>query len=282
MLNILTADSRPGGSAENEDRWGHSLAAAWVIDGATSVFNRHGSTRSDAAWFAEQADRELSRLLAHPTARPTEDLLLEVVSACRAAFLAAGGELSEPGHAPSATFAMVREMPGGLEFSTLGDCRIIYGDDESAHVFGTSGVTAVEQGTLMAARGFLDANPGLTSEGLKELLLPKLRENRMLMNRAGGYWVLGMNEEAISHLDRQFVTGDRIDCAIASDGFLRLMELFEEADAEDLLGIRNPEALDRTFTLLRAREAADRDCRTYLRVKCHDDATFVRLRNEAG
>src|SRR3546814_4657356 len=70
------------------------------------------------------------------------------------------------------------------------------------------------------------------------------------MNVDGGYWVLGLQMEAIERADRAELPAGDWAIALASDGFLRLADMFAHLGASDLLSIENRAELDRKSTRL--------------------------------
>ncbi len=91
--------------------------------------------------------------------------------------------------------------------------------------------------------------------------------------------MLGTDPDAADHLDQITLPvrgGETF--ALASDGFLRLVELFEVASPADLLAIDNNDLFSSWLGKLRALEGAERSCHRYPRVKVHDDATFAHCR----
>ncbi len=103
-----------------------------------------------------------------------------------------------------------------------------------------------------------------------------LRANRSLMNREGGYWVLSTDPAAADHVWQTRIplrAGQRF--AIASDGFLRLVELFGTATPADLLAISGAEDAARRIERLRDLERQPDSLRRFTRVKPHDDASLV-------
>jgi hypothetical protein len=276
MLKVTVAASDASGPV-NEDVVGSHGAAVWVIDGATGIGASLLECQSDAAWLAQRADRELQALLTATPEMPTVDLLGRVMSACRDAFFEqwVGDDHGTHLH-PSAAFAMVRQIGGDVEFSTLGDCRIAYRLDGTAQLFGTSGLAEVEARTLELTRRCLQKDPDITPEALRDRLLPQLRANRRLMNQPDGYWVLGTEPAAAFHLDRLVVparVGETF--ALASDGFLRLIEVFGAASPDDFLAMDDDAKFRRALRMLRDLEGEERSSHRYPRVKVHDDATFA-------
>jgi hypothetical protein len=267
-----------GPGAVNEDAVGHYGDAAWVIDGATGIGGALLDAPSDAAWLAQTASRLLGEVLAQNPELSTVDVLREVMARCGKVLAAEQVRQAEGVHEhPSAAFAMVRIVDGAAEFTTLADCRIATLDAAGkARLFGASTLDAIEGRTLDAARAILEADPDITPEALKAQLLPGLRANRALMNREGGYWVLGTEPAAADHVWQTTVPlrpGQRF--AIASDGFLRLIELFGAATPADLLALSANEDAARWIARLRDLESEPGSQRRFTRVKPHDDASLV-------
>jgi len=277
MLKLETAVSDGQGSV-NEDAVGHHGKAAWVIDGATGIGAPLLNAPSDASWLAQTASRLLGEVLAQSPDLPTVEVLRIVMTRCaealeREQFRPAAA----PHEHPSAAFAMVRIIDGEAEFTTLADCRVAALDEAGeAQLFGVSTLDAIEARTLAAAKAILDADPAITPEALKAQLMPGLRANRSLMNREGGYWVLSTDPAAADHVWQTRIplrAGQRF--AIASDGFLRLVELFGTATPADLLAISGAEDAARRIEWLRDLERQPDSLRRFTRVKPHDDASLV-------
>ena len=282
MLRIEIAATDHQG-AVNEDVVGHCGNAAWVIDGATGIGASLLEEPSDAAWLAQTASRLLADVLRAQPAMPSVDVLRTVMAQCREALLRQRVREPEGHHElPSAAFAMVRVIDGVAEITALADCRVVAADaDGVVRLWGSSALDAIEGRTLAALREILAEDPAITPDVLKERLMPGLVANRRLMNREGGYWVLGTEPAAADHgwqARLPLRPGQRF--AIASDGFLRLTDLFGVADPADLLAIRNAAEWRRWLDALRALERAPGTLRRFARVKPHDDASLVVCRWE--
>lgn len=277
MLKIETAVSDGQGSV-NEDAVGHHGNAAWVIDGATGIGASLLDAPSDASWLAQTASRLLGEVLAQNPDLPTVEVLRIVMTrSAEALEREQVRPAAAPHEHPSAAFAMVRIIDGEAEFTTLADCRVAALDEAGeAQLFGVSTLDAIEARTLAAAKAILDADPAVTPEALKAQLMPGLRANRSLMNREGGYWVLGTDPAAADHVWQTRIplrAGQRF--AIASDGFLRLVELFGTATPADMLAISGAEDAARWIERLRDLERQPDSLRRFTRVKPHDDASLV-------
>jgi len=278
-LEICAAVSDAGGSV-NEDIVGYTGDCAWVIDGATGVGNGLTDESSDAAWFARTADAALRELLPNSVDLATAEVLRLVVKHCREALLReARREAVDRSEYPCAAIALVRVRAGGLELTTLGDCRIVYRDPEGVvQLFGSSRIEIFERRALGLMARLLHNNPELQSSELRRDLAPQLQENRRSMNTSGGYWVLSIDEEAINHLDQVNIPSTGQLVALASDGFLRLVDLFHAFPPAGLLEIRDNAEARSKLKELRRLEAEDPQCRAFLRVKPSDDASFMAIR----
>ncbi|KMS56658.1 hypothetical protein V474_15465 [Novosphingobium barchaimii LL02] len=277
MLKIETAVSDGQGSV-NEDAVGHHGNAAWVIDGATGIGASLLDAPSDASWLAQTASRLLGEVLTLSPELPTVEVLRTVMTRCAEALKREQVRpAAEPHEHPSAAFAMVRIIEGEAEFTTLADCRVAaLGGAGEARLFGVSTLDAIEARTLAAAKTILDAAPVVTPDALKAQLMPVLRANRSLMNREGGYWVLGTEPAAADHVwQTRIPLRAQQRFAIASDGFLRLIELFDAATPADMLAISGAEDAARWIERLRDFERQPDSLRRFTRVKPHDDASLV-------
>jgi len=277
MLKVNVSATQGAGPA-NEDVGGHCGDAAWVIDGATGVGEPLLSGPSDAAWFANRVNSVLGDILRDRPAITTRDLLIETISTCAAAFeRAAQRTPTDVAELPSAAFAMVRQFGSSIELTTLGDCRIAYRTtDGSPTLFGGTALGPFEGLSIALADALRRANPAIDAAALKEALLPHLRVTRRLMNRPSGYWILGTDPAAADHVDRIVLEAKQGDSfALASDGFLRLVELFEVADAADLLAIEAERDFNAQLARLRALESESGSLTKYPRIKLHDDVCFA-------
>jgi len=282
-LQLRLARSEPGDGAANDDVAGAASGAAWVIDGATGLGEPLLPGPSDAAWFAQEVDRALrSALEAEPEAQ-TPAILRRVVAEVGAAFEEQRLRAPTAAHeTPSAAFVMVRALGEAVELSGLGDCQAIYADPSGEpKLFGLSALTQLDTDVVAELAAAFAADPGLLLAEAKTRLLPGLRRNRALMNRPGGYWILSLDPAAIDHLETLVLAPEdgALDCVLASDGFMRLHELFGWSLAE-LLAVEDEAALDAAFRRLREAEAADGECRARPRFKRSDDASFARVRVE--
>ena len=280
MFKVRLAETRSGATA-NEDLVGYTDAAAWVIDGASGAGENVVSAVSDAQWFAQRVDAELRDLLASEPTMPFEDLFGTVVDRCRLDYSTLARRPPAGRHElPCAAIAFVRALPEKVELATLGDCRIAYrplGGEAFAEHGDGGNIGPFEQRTIALARSIVAEHPGISTAELFQELRPQLVRNRAFMNVDGGYWVLGLQMEAIERADRAELPVDDWAIALASDGFLRLTDMFGRLGVSDLLSINSREEFEEYYSQLRTLEQVDGSLRNHPRAKISDDASFMRI-----
>ena len=265
------------GTHHNDDIWGATATAAWVIDGATGLSAERilPHAPSDAAWFAASIDGCLRQA---DWSRPACDCLRDAVAAVEAMFRREAVNLpTEMSLWPSGAITIVSVGERTVQFVNLGDCKLLFRDakDRTTRAFGTSVVTALDQ-------MLVDAIVRLQTEGIVEpaalwtRLVPDIRRNRMRMNMPDGYWCLDIPGRGLDHVQELAVPRDDTDeFLLVTDGFYRLVDTYRAYSDETLLGAALSRGLAELYRHLRSIEAQDADCRTHPRLKSRDDATAV-------
>jgi hypothetical protein len=272
------------GGRDNEDRAGVAPPLAWVIDGATDVvpepLTRGGS---DAAWFAEAMHDTLSGLDAssHPSLAALPRLVADRLAPRFAA--ACRKPASGPEDHPSASAIVIRSAGSGhLEFVSLGDCTLLA---ESGGRMTKVGVDEEDAGDRWVADALTGRSQGSTTPRpplSRADLWPFLRAVRARMNTPSGYGVFSITApppSMIRHGTLPVEPGSRI--LLASDGLMRLVDIFRAYDTERLFAAAWTKGLAPLFDELRALEAADADCTRFPRAKTFDDTTALLLRTTA-
>ena len=275
MLDINVALSQPG-SGCNEDRVGHARDIMWVIDGATGTGDRLTDTPSDAAWLADAASRALTLQVKQHPDLDLADLVRMAIYQCRSEFEGVRRGPPLPGETlPSAAFMVLRARKGEVEIASLGDCGALLEIDGVAQMVGT-GQSPKELETIAHTEALLANAPELEGNDLIERLGPKLKQDRTRMNRPGGYWIFSLAPDAADHLRRaRYPVADGQNIALASDGFLRLIEVFGCDTPESLLAAGNPRTAEALLGKLRKLENAPNSRKRFARVKLKDDASFL-------
>jgi hypothetical protein len=271
----LFQESAPG-SRINEDGLGHRGRFAWIIDGATGLASDPmTSGASDAAWLAGEVGAKLAEL----TGRDGEmgHLLGRLDDALQGAFGDATTHIEtiHDNHAPSACLGLValRQGEGGtvLQGSFLGDVVALVPSEEGVVRWTDERAKPFEQKTL-AALGGKGHNPASIPEAVRRQIL----ENRGMLNRPDGYWVVSPRRPWAGQelrFEARLKAGQPI--VLATDGFMRLVDVFgkySDAALHAALAAGKGAALVQE---LRELERSDLMAGAYPRVKTHDDATVL-------
>lgn len=280
-MRVLQASSAAAG-ATNEDCAGAHGGLAWVIDGATDVIDAPlTAAPSDAAWFARFLDAELM-LVARGDAGTSPggslDRLPDVLAERAAQAFAAAAQRSPKDRSehPSASGLIVRASGHSLEYLSIGDCTLIA---ESTGGIVTVGMEPEEAGDKWLARAiaaFHEREAAATAEAARAHVWPRVRAVRSFMNLEDGYGVF-----SITPTPRRFVRSGSIElraggrALLASDGLMRLIDIFHRMDAQQLLAAAAKRGFPDLIAELRALEHEDATCRRFPRAKVSDDATGV-------
>lgn len=271
-------------STENDDCAGYLETPtglyAWVIDGATSIADRHylGADRGDPAWYADALSRQIERLAPQGLA-PRE---LHVAAAQAAGPLYAAQLARSPGEAPlyarpMASLTLVRLSEGGGELYQLGDCPAFALDRAGAVRRLTVGEPSDEANESHAKVSAAQALVGFSPKAVWEDRLSSLRGERE--------WQLTRDPLEVStpggatfggHAGR-FDVADLAAIVVMSDGFERFAVKYRLGDEAQMVARTLAEGPERLLAELRAAEADDPDCRRFPRLKPSDDATCLVL-----
>lgn len=225
--NHRTHASIEGDSHANEDTAGFAGDIAWVIDGATPLWDSIGlPAASDPAWYA----REFARLLAEtdlervagqlkhdggvPTSSADGRLARGVLRDALVRMDALAGSIvgEERELFPSAAVTVAVAVDEGVEVAALADCQaVILGGAGSWDHCGTGTWDRADgQQTALATRAAKDR--------------ARLMRERRDRNKPGSLWVARREPDAVDHARTGFYLG-ATDVVLASDGAWRAVEL---------------------------------------------------------
>jgi hypothetical protein len=271
----LFEQSAPG-SRINEDGLGHRGRFAWIIDGATGLSSEPltpGAT--DAAWLAGQMGAKLTELTGGDG--EPDSLLAHLDAALQGTFGDAAAHIRtiQDSDAPSACLGLValRQGESGLmlQGSFLGDVVALVPTGEGVVRWTDERLDPLEQKTL-AMLGAQPREPG----HIPEPVWAQIRENRGMLNRPDGYWVVSPRRAWAGQelrFEARVKPGQPV--VLATDGFMRLVDVFEkytDATLHAALAEGRGAAL---IEELRELERSDLMAGAYPRVKTHDDATVL-------
>jgi len=272
-LSLKAACSSRGDGAVNEDFFGWTNSAAWVLDGATGVSDNKLPYPSDAYWFVRTFSRFLDQELLMTPQASTIDALSTAISKTRSQY----GEHKEIETAPSAAFIMVRLLEDCIEVCSLGDCKALFLNDAGKlEYFYDASLEPFENKTLSALKEFRSQQPEAPQQDIIQQLKPVIRENRRFMNQPDGYSILSLHEiDANAFKIRHIPYRQNLKIAMMSDGFLRYAETLGQGSYLDLYNRAMNRPLDRILQKIRQLEHDDPECKKFVRVKRSDDATAI-------
>jgi hypothetical protein len=274
-LRIIAHASEPGGGA-NEDGAGNAGRFAWIIDGASGVSARtldEGAT--DAAWLAGTIDAALRERIGRGA--PDLDALLHGLEGDLERRFAAAlrGPLASESDGPSACLALAEFQPLGssvrVRAAVIADVCVFVPGADGLERWTDERVKPFEAETL----DMLNRSERVPL-GIPEAVLAQIRRNRAFVNRAGGYYVVHPRLPW-AHAVRRFeaVIRPGAPVVLATDGFLRLCDLFGHRDPAGLVAAVGNGETAALLAELRRLEREDPEGRLHLRVKTHDDATVL-------
>lgn len=279
-IKVLDIASRGSGS-HNEDRAGSAGNLAWVIDGATDLVEEPlVGEHSDAAWLAEHTQRSLSSM-----EQEQLDDLAELPAGISMHLADAFARHSRRRPTarwehPSAAAIIIRATKDHLDWVSLGDCALIVETPAGLNCIGVGGPEAGDSRLASALQRLNIKRTLITEAERRSELLPQLRKGRgEKLNQPGGYGVI-----SITPPPRELVSTGRLSVAssshvlLATDGLMRLVEIFRRYDAQTLLETAKTKGLGRLLHELRSLEADDSDCFGHPRLKQSDDATGLLMR----
>lgn len=280
-LSLRDSFSLSGGS-QNEDRVGQIGTTAWVIDGATDVLEvplLPGP--SDATWFADALNHGFMKQAAKST-QNLEDIVEAATSEVRARFEEVSLRPAIKTHErPSAASILIRVAGDEIEALGLGDCTLLALSEEKPpfDIFQPAERRVADaeiRSALAEVRSARSDAPQTGPQGIRAELLPVLRAARDRMNQPGGYGVFSIDlppAEFFLRASRPTSTGDQF--LLATDGFMRLVDLYGAYSLTRLgEAIRN-DGLAHLLLALRKIETEDADCLRFVRAKAMDDATAM-------
>lgn len=213
-----------------EDAIGWGKGFLFAIDGASGLTGSHiMEAGSDAAWFAAGVRDGLMRAFAEESDRPTQDILREVIGELRQEYETRIKTLgwTEPPDMPSACLAIFREMGEDVEFFGLGDCIGVAQLQDGTLWSSCDVMLPALDNTVIEQMKKIHTEQGVSIFEAREQCNDLLLENRMKMNRPGGYWILETSGAGLPHARVQRWKKQELRAVSTfSDGFAQLTEVF--------------------------------------------------------
>jgi hypothetical protein len=275
-FTIIDSASDPGGIC-NDDCWGSTASAVWVLDGATGLSKERlfPAAPSDAQWFVTAVDNALRGAdWSMPTKLVLQNALQGVLDRLRREAIR---PLERMSMWPSASFVLARVDSDFIEFVNLGDCRILWKSSVTGAVnsFGWSRVTELDASVVKEIQR-LHSEGETSNDVVWRTIVPMIEANRRLRNAPGGYWIMDATGTGLEHLQFSRVKASEIESILlCTDGYYRLVDTYGKRNDRTLLDDSYTGGVRRAIQEIRDIERADTQCVMYPRIKASDDATGV-------
>lgn len=216
-MKLLYKYSQKGDSAANEDICGVAANSAWVMDGATDVFQSHiFEQENEVSWYMSLLNLQLKDVsYKNPFAEPKNALVSAVLTLYSSLRQQYDIETVPDYLLPTFAVAMITIESNTMHFLSLGDCSISYIHGGEVHSVID---TRIQR---FSAENREKAKKHLSKTGDKNVPLTLYREIRSKANAPDGYPIGTVSGAGISNAligEASLHLGDRI--LLYSDGIL--------------------------------------------------------------
>lgn len=260
------------GIVHNEDFVYATKHYGVVVDGASGLYQEkvtQGNT--DAQAFSHALGQEL--ILRLPTCKEaTADVLTAAIRQVNQQLFPATIDILDE-QLPSCTFSCFRVLDNQLELSWVGDSPILVFTADEVHVYYDHTIEENDQQALTVFMSQIANGLDIAEAAIQPILL----RNRQKKNKANGYWIVDPSAAGANHLyQKVFPLSEVKGVVICSDGFYRLMDLFQIL--KPTAALEQLASYDRTKAViaeLRGLENASDSIERYPRMKKSDDASVL-------
>lgn len=263
------------GDFENEDAAGINEYGAWLLDGATGLSGTVlTNEKSDARWYTQRWDNYLAYSL-------KENLSLMEIIANGISYISAEFDKAikyKPCSKldyPSSSVTVLKWHERYIEYFSLGDSPMIIQIKDDFKEITDKKVLALDKKVFDAMNIVIQKN-NISAWKAKSIIMPMIKEHRMLYNTEGGYWILGFDKRAVSKASQGIIeVTEPTKILMASDGFSALVDKYHAIDKKDFISQVEEKGLYMLYDYLRTIENED-DCGIrYPRYKKSDDASAI-------
>ncbi|MBP20958.1 MAG: hypothetical protein CL547_01235 [Alcanivorax sp.] len=260
----------------NEDQYLLLDNAALVIDGASGLGRKIlKAPMSDAAWLTQKFCSYFSHHYNDKLNLNTlvENALEDIKKDYRDNLKFLDFERFE---IPSFSFIFCQSTDDAIYIHSIGDCKALCEHRDGGYeLVGESSLEALDEQVIQLIS---DLPKSLNAAEKRAKLLPKLRENRSLMNRHDGYAIVNPVDFSTSSISvKRFEKRFLKQVILMTDGFYAACNPYHELSFQQLLDMVNQHGLPSALEYSRRIENDDRTLCKHPRFKISDDATAVRL-----
>lgn len=272
------------GNPVNEDIATIHNNSAWVMDGATGLYNKNLVDKdSDAKWFVDEWNDYLLANIENWD-KSLKEIIKKGISIIKNKYYNLVDENNiEPLAFPSSGIALIRWYDNKLEYLVLGDCTFMYKDKKGLVKSFKDYKLEQLDGEVISQINKLINGENLSLLEARQKSMDMLIKNRLLRNTSEGYWILGFNESASDNC----ITGtidlyeeNEYEILLTTDGFYALIDKYKYTNESDIYKLLKDNTLDDLYRKIREIERSDESGIKYPRLKKSDDASAVYLRVE--
>lgn len=123
-MEVLYKKSKQGSAKYNEDRYGHTDSIAWVIDGATNIFQTEIFGDNDTEYITDLMNHSISKVVEQNKDHSLKDIMAKSCSLVEKRIMQEAPEYNElPEYARvSFSITLVKSIDSKIDYFKLGDC----------------------------------------------------------------------------------------------------------------------------------------------------------------
>lgn len=261
--------------AANEDIYGITHYAAFVMDGASALTNNNFTpAENDVVWMVKWWERYLIANL-DELERPLEDIIEKGIIAFNEAFaIYKPVEQLSKLEQVSSSLAIIRIHPMHFECYVLGDVEIsLKRKDGVLEILTDERIKYLDAQVIELMAQNSEREKFCVFKDFTEEEWSLLKKNRMKMNTEEGYYILSHDVTAVFKGIHKVYPREILEsCLISSDGLSPLDRFYQRSALMDEIKNMGIHAL---VDKLRAIENDDKEKAVLKRLKTHDDATAI-------
>ncbi len=262
------------GSSVNEDLVWTDDGAAIVLDGATGVSDRvYSDFETDGKWYVQTLAEEIEKRIYD--SRTLSDIIATSIERTATQYdeLVWGGAEPEDHETPSAAGVIIRWTSTEIEYFVIADCSLIVQTGDGTLPIIGEGPRDLDQRIIDEMIAIREQEENISYQEIYSRIQPIMTKHRKLKNQPNGYWVLGLNKDAVEHAQTGTIDRKNVEFLVAfTDGFEPINTQFDAfADWDGVMKYIQHNGLDRAIRVLRAFENADPECESYPRIHPSDD-----------
>jgi hypothetical protein len=255
-----------------------------VLDGSTGLCDNRiipgaqDAWSTDAQWFVQTFSSLVKWHMDNFI--PIKDLVSECITELTAMYHRLVPDDTDSINQPSASMALIKKTKDIVEIFMLGDLTVlIQQEDGSVEELKDKTVSDLDKQIFDQ---IVNESQNDAISVLEAVQLPQIQEllklNRMKKNTESGYWILGLDTEAVPHaLYKQLPMDSWNRIFICSDGFYAYTSYFYQNNgtAEQFMNDLVKNSFKSMLKKIRKAENADALLNKFTRFKISDDATAV-------